>query len=153
MNRCIVKGISETHCRLDDSALGVLGQIGKVLVLGSLLLWAGCSRGSEPKTSAANFSTGGEEAAQITAAPNPVPAGSEKGKTLITWSAGAGHTGEVYLVTRDGTEKLFSGHAPKGRQEAAFITADRDFEFRLYEGKDHSKILASVKVTREKNSP
>jgi hypothetical protein len=88
---------------------------------------------------------------QISASPNPVPAGPHKGKTTITWSAGEGNTGEVYLVTRDGTEKLFGGHARKGQQEAAFINADRVYEFRLYEGKEHAKLLASVNVTREKN--
>ena len=88
---------------------------------------------------------------QISASPNPVPAGPDKGKATITWSAGEGNTGEVYLVTRDGTEKLFGGHARKGQQEAAFINADRVYEFRLYEGKEHAKVLASVKVTREKN--
>ncbi len=88
---------------------------------------------------------------QITAEPNPVPAGPDKGKTTITWNAGPGNTCEVYLVTKDGGEKLFGGIAPRGRQEVAWIAAGGVYEFRMYEGKEHKKLLGSVTVTREKN--
>jgi hypothetical protein len=120
-----------------------------ILVLVSLIAGGGCSSDESVPLGAPSSSAGPE----ISAAPNPVPAGPDKGTTTITWSAGDGKKGEVYLVTRDGTEKLFAGHAPGGRQDAKFITANRAFEFRLYEGKEHTRLLASVTVTREKPNP
>jgi hypothetical protein len=103
--------------------------------------------------SAAEAAEAAAEIPQISASPNPVPAGTDVGKTTITWIAGTEKRGEVYLVARDGTEKLFAGLARRGQQEASFISADRVFEFRLYEGTEHAKLLASVKVTREKRQP
>jgi hypothetical protein len=46
-----------------------------------------------------------------------------------------------------GPEKLFAGLAPRGSQDAAWI-AQGQYEFRLYAGKEHQKVLASVTVTR-----
>lgn len=112
----------------------------------------GCGKGESPASDpTATTSLVATADPQIKAEPNPVPAGTDKGKTTIMWHAGVGKTCEVYLVTRDGGETLFGGHAPKGRQEAPFITAGREFEFRLYEGNEHKKLQGSVKVTREKN--
>jgi hypothetical protein len=85
----------------------------------------------------------------ITAEPNPVPISSGKGSTTISWSAGAGNKGEVYLWTASGGESLFAGEAPKGSQQAGWVSPGGVYEFRLYEGKERKRQLASVKVTGE----
>jgi hypothetical protein len=144
--------IPARQCRQDRAVPGARRLIATFLILSSLIVWGGCS-GDDPNALGGKSSPLGASPAQISASPNPVPAGPDKGTTTITWSAGEGKTGEVYLVTRDGTEKLFGGHARKGSQKASFIRADWVYEFRLYEGKEHAKVLASVKVTREKGNP
>ena len=45
-------------------------------------------------------------------------------------------------------EELFAGLAKKGTQKADWIDAGSTYEFRLYEGKAHKKVLRSVTVTR-----
>jgi hypothetical protein len=118
--------------------------IGLIFVLGSLFLWAGCSGEKDPEPAAG---TGGP---QITASPNPVPAGSEKfGKSMISWDTGDGSIGEVYVSINGAPEKLFAGNRSKSSLEAQFI-GKGEHEFRLYAGKAHEKLLASVKVTRLK---
>jgi hypothetical protein len=89
--------------------------------------------------------------ATITAVPNPVPAQTGKGTTQISWNTGDGSPGQVY-VARDGKpEQLFSQGA-KGSQEAPWIRAGLAYEFRLYAGKEHAQLLASVAVRGEKKS-
>jgi hypothetical protein len=84
----------------------------------------------------------------ISADPNPVPAGAEKqAKTVITWSTGDGSPGEVYVSTNGGAEKLFVANRAKGSHEVPWIRKG-EYEFRLYAGKEHKTVLASVKVTR-----
>lgn len=121
-----------------------------IAVVLSLLNIVGCGK-SEPPPAVQTTPPAVSSDPQISANPNPVPAGPDNGSTTITWNAGPSNTGEVYLVTRDGTEKLFAGASPRGSQEAPFIGTGWDFEFRLYEGNEHKKILASVKVSREKS--
>lgn len=107
---------------------------------------AGCGK-SEAPISSSTVSVGGP---QISAAPNPVPAGSEKfGKTTISWNTGDGSVGDVYVSTGGAPEKLFAGKRPKGSLEAAWI-GKGEYEFRLYAGTDHKKVLATVIVTRLK---
>ena len=104
------------------------------------MLWIGCSRESK------NPSASGRP--QITATPNPVPAGTEKlGTTTITWDTGDGSVGEVYVSDNGKAEKLFAGNRRNGALEAKWI-GKGEYEFRLYAGKEHKTILASVKVTR-----
>ena len=88
-------------------------------------------------------------APSITATPNPVPSGSQAGKTTLTWNTGDGTVGEVYLYVSGQPEKLFTRGA-KGSKDAPWINAGPVYEFRLYAGTDRKKILASVKVTRNK---
>jgi len=86
----------------------------------------------------------------ITATPNPVPAGEGKfGTTTVTWDTGDGSIGEVYVSVNGAAEKLFAGNRSKGSLEAAWI-GKGDHEFRLYAGKEHKTLLASVRVTRNK---
>jgi hypothetical protein len=107
------------------------------LVLVSVL--AGC--GSPETTSAAR--TGPPT---ITANPNPVPAGPEKGTTNITWTTGNGSVGQVY-VSDGKREKLFATGS-EGSKEAPWIQAGITHEFTLYAGKEHKEVLGSVTVTR-----
>ena len=60
-----------------------------------------------------------------------------------------GTVGEVYLWTKSQGEKLFAGASPRGSQNADWIAAGGVYEFRLYEGKEHKRQLASVRVTGE----
>jgi hypothetical protein len=112
-----------------------------------VLLLAGC--GSKTSTTG-NGATGKPTGKpSITATPNPVPAGPEKtGSTTIAWETGDRSKGEVYMSRDGGPEKLFAGLAPRGSQKAAWI-GKGVYEFRLYAGKEHQTVLASVKVTRE----
>ena len=109
-----------------------------------LLACAGCSQSKTTPPAAA------VSAPSITASPNPVPAGPGKfGTTTITWDTGDGSLGDVYVSVNGAPEKLFAGQRKKGSLEAAWI-GKGDHEFRLYAGKEHKTVLASVKVTRSK---
>ena len=88
--------------------------------------------------------------ATITASPNPVPipAKADKGPTVISWNTGdPTREGEVYACNlSNNKENLFAGLAPSGSKEAPWIPKAGAFEFRLYEGKEHKKVLAAVTV-------
>jgi hypothetical protein len=117
-----------------------------IVIVGALLI-AGCS-GSDLKTRTTPVQyaapAGG---ATITATPNPVPVTTAKGSTTIAWSTGDTSQGEVYLATSKQPEILFGGLAPHGSQAAPWISKGGKYEFKLYAGKDHAKVLASVVVT------
>lgn len=86
----------------------------------------------------------------IVANPNPVPpGGSQLGTTTISWDTGDKTVGDVYVSANGGEEKRFAGNRPRGSQEAKFIGRSQ-YVFRLYAANDHSKVLASVTVTRGK---
>ena len=51
------------------------------------------------------------------------------------------------MATAGQTEMLFGGLAPHGSQAAKWIGKGGKYEFKLYAGKEHSKVLASVTVT------
>ncbi|MEP6822762.1 MAG: hypothetical protein ABI946_10480 [Chthoniobacterales bacterium] len=84
--------------------------------------------------------------ATITADPNPVPAGGELGETTIAWDTGSDETGEVYVTKNGGPEKLFASSA-SGSHVVPWISKKTRFQFLLYEGTDHKKLLAKVQVT------
>ena len=121
----------------------------RYLVLTALLICAGCSGDSEPAPLGARPSSGGKAAPQITATPNPVPADSTT--TTITWDTGDGTAGEVYVSPNGAAEKRFAGARKQGSQDATWIRQG-EYEFRLYAGKEHKTMLASVKVTRAKSN-
>jgi hypothetical protein len=115
-----------------------------VVCLAVLLICAGCSQGKAPPPAAT------ASPPSITASPNPVPAGPTKfGTTTVTWDTGDGSLGDVYVSVNGAPEKLFAGQRKKGSLEAAWI-GKGEHEFRLYAGKEHKTVLASVKVTRSK---
>lgn len=85
--------------------------------------------------------------ATITANPNPVPGGAGGGTTTVTWGTGDGTWGQVYLFVEGQREILFVEGAA-GSNQATWINVGPVYDFRLYAGKDHKVLLASVKVTR-----
>jgi hypothetical protein len=87
--------------------------------------------------------------ARITADPNPVPAGSGKGTTTISWDTGDGTPGQVYVERKGQAEKLFA-QGKKGTEKATWIYGGFTYEFRLYAGKEHKQVLARVTVTGQK---
>jgi len=113
-----------------------------VAVIPLVLLFAGC--GSPPTTAA----TKGPPS--ITASPNPVPAGTGKGTSKITWTTGNGKLGQVYVSGDGKPEKLFATGSD-GSQDAPWIRAGVTHEFRLYAGQEHKEVLASVSVTQRKD--
>jgi hypothetical protein len=113
-----------------------------VIPLLAVLLLAGC--GSSVNTAA----TRGPPS--ITATPNPVPAGRDKGTSKIAWTTGNGSVGQVYVSEDGKPEKLFAAGSD-GSKDAPWIRAGVTHEFRLYAGKEHKEVLASVSVTRSAN--
>src|SRR5262249_20798608 len=111
---------------------------------------AGCTQ-SPPDTAPAGGPTSSGKPgapATIKASPNPVPAGATKfGTTTLTWDTGAGNPGEGYVSPNGAPGQWFGGPRAKGSQEAPWI-AKGEYEFRLYAGKEHKTVLATVKVTR-----
>jgi cephalosporin hydroxylase len=108
----------------------------------------GRTRGDEGAGRRSGYSSsGGRVVGELTATPNPVPAGPGQGTTTIDWSTGGDSEGQVYLRVGDEPEQLFA-QAPRGSQGASFILAGPTYEFRLYSGTERERLLASVQVTR-----
>jgi hypothetical protein len=116
----------------------------RCLVLAGLLVVAGCS--GKAMTPTDYVPDEGPTEAWIIATPNPVPAGRGPGKTIVNWYTGDGSPGEVYLSIDGGPEKLFS---TRTSHHEATINTKNEYEFRLYAGTDHTKLLGSVKVSRD----
>lgn len=114
-----------------------------LLVAGAGLV--GCSKAKEP----AKQQLARQEPANITATPNPVPAGGGPGTTTLSWNTGDGSVGQVYVSVDGKPETLFAQDAKKSK-DAAWIRAGATYEFRLYAGLDRAKLLNKVVVTREK---
>lgn len=85
---------------------------------------------------------------KITASPNPVPSGPNPGTVKVTCDLGEETMGEVY-VSINGEEEKRVFTVQTGRQ-LPWINSGGTYEFRLYRGTNHSEILSSVKVTKEK---
>jgi hypothetical protein len=114
------------------------------------LLTGGCSKSrpnmvpvvsSDPKMDAAAT----VEQARLTAAPNPVSVQSALGKTTITWSVRDGGAGQIYVARDGGPEQLVTQGA-EGREEVAWIEPGSVYDFRLYAGLEHKRMLTSVTV-------
>ena len=116
-----------------------------VAFAGALFL-ASCDRPAPDLASSSPVAS----APSLTAEPNPVPAGEGPGKTKITWRTGSDTSGEVYVATDGGEETLFVRDS-EGSADAPWITTGSTYEFRLYEGRDHKKLLAKATVTRARN--
>ncbi len=109
-----------------------------------LSLGAGCGRSG---TSASHSK---KRSPIITAMPNPVPPGPGQGTTTVAWDTGDGEPGEVYVAVTNSEEKLFWRSA-KGSRDAPWISPGVVYEFRLFRGTNHTDLLASVQVTKNRN--
>jgi hypothetical protein len=116
----------------------------RCLLLVGLVGIAGCS--GQATTPTDYVPDEGPSEAWIIATPNPVPAGRGPGKTIINWYTGDGSPGEVYVSIGGDPERLFSTRP--SHHEATINTSD-EYDFRLYAGTDHAKLLAAVKVSRD----
>lgn len=83
---------------------------------------------------------------QLTAVPNPVPAGLGTGRTTISWRTAAGEHGEVYVSVDGGEEKLLATGV-EGSADATWIRQGARYDFRLY-ANDKRNLLATTTVTR-----
>jgi len=81
----------------------------------------------------------------LVATPNPVPAGSEPGKTELRWSTADGTVGEIFVSIDNGPEILFA-RDPQGLRQANWIRAGSAYVFRLYRIGNPRTLLASVDV-------
>jgi hypothetical protein len=83
--------------------------------------------------------------ALLTANPNPVPAGQQLGRTMISWDTTDGRVGKIYVSVNGGQEALFSD-GQCGSAPADWINAGSNYEFRLYSS-DRTELLAKLAVT------
>ena len=119
-----------------------------IAILLPLFFFAACGPSKNPEANASAASPAAS-AATITASPNPVTTGEGPGTTTITWNTGDGTTGQVYVSEDGGPERLFTA-GPTGSLPAPWIQAGKTFEFRLYAGTEHTKVLAKTQVTGRK---
>ena len=161
MRNIFLKFTNEANGKTKLSSGGVLARL-EVFLICAILLFASCTRtqtttpnsnsmGAEvnanrtPPSSTEDTKT--KSVSQLTASPNPVPFGPEFGITKISWDTGDGSWGQVYVSANGEAETLFM-QGPKGSADAAWIGTGGTYEFRLYAGQEHKKLLASIKVTR-----
>ena len=122
-----------------------------IAIVVTCLLLAACEKHAESTAgtttpAAAAASPIARTGPRITAAPNPVPAGSGAGTTTIKWTTADGTTGNVFVSEAGAEEKPFTS-GPTGSSDAPWIQIGVNYEFRLYNS-DHTKLLAKVTVTR-----
>lgn len=86
-----------------------------------------------------------ENNAFLRATPNPIVSPTGKGSTTIDWRCDSPDA-RVYLSVDGGAEQIFSS-GMVGHQEVPWISAGPVYEFRLYEGAERTRRLASVAVT------
>jgi hypothetical protein len=118
-------------------------------VLSPLFFFTACNPSKNPEANVSPASPAASAAATITASPNPVPAGEGAGTATITWNTGDGTAGQVYVSVDGGPEAIFSGRS-SGSVAAPWIQAGKTFEFRLYAGTEHARVLAKTEVARGK---
>ena len=104
----------------------------------------GCGRPSPDSTSPpAPHGNAAVVGVVLRADPNPVPGGTEMGKTTITWQTGSEAVADIYYV--NGKEETLFASGPKGSKEAPFIRPGSN-EFRLY-NQGQKKLVAQLMVT------
>jgi ABC-type transport system substrate-binding protein len=119
-----------------------------IAILLPLFLFAACGPSKNPEANATAGSSAAS-AATITASPNPVTVGEGPATTTVTWNTGDGTAGQVYVSVDGGPEAVFA-FGPSGSNAASWIQAGKTFEFRLYAGAEHTKVLAKTQVTARK---
>jgi hypothetical protein len=119
-----------------------------IAILLPLFFFAACGPSNSPEANASAASPAAASAT-ITASPNPVTIGEGPGTTTVTWNTGDGAPGQVYVSEDGGPERLFAEGSP-GSVSVPWIAAGKTFEFRLYAGTEHAKVLAKTQVTAHK---
>jgi hypothetical protein len=119
-----------------------------IVILLPLLFFAACGPSKNPEANAPAASPAAS-GATIAASPNPVTTGEGSGTTTVTWNTGDGTIGQVY-VSEDGAPETLFAAGPTGSVPAPWIHAGKTFEFRLYAGTEHTKVLAKTQVTGQK---
>ena len=118
-------------------------------ILLPLFFFAGCNLSTAPEAEEALPTSPGASVANITASPNPVSVGEGPGTTTITWNTGDGSVGQVFVSENGAPDRIFAS-GPSGSVAAPWIRAGTSFEFRLYVGTEHAKVLAKTQVTAHK---
>jgi hypothetical protein len=86
----------------------------------------------------------------LLAFPNPVPAGTGQGTTVISWIVPSGAAGQVWVSIDAAPETLFA-QGPNGAVFAPWIEAGRSYLFSLYVGTSHGgPPLRTMTVVRER---
>jgi hypothetical protein len=81
----------------------------------------------------------------ITAARDPVPTDRGTWRVTVSWSAGAGGSGEVWVSQNAAPEARFSA-AGEGSQVADWVQSGAEYHFRLYADAARERLLASTVV-------
>ena len=118
-------------------------------ILLPLLFFAGCNPSTAPEAEEAPPTSPGASGATITASPNPVSIGEGTGTTTVTWNTGDGSAGQVFVSENGAPDRMFAS-GPSGSVAAPWIQAGITYEFRLYAGTEHTKMLAKTQVTGQK---
>ena len=90
--------------------------------------------------------------ASLIAFPHQVPVSRDMGVTEITWNTGDGSEGELY-VSKDGEAEKCFVTGPRGSKQVPWILAGSSYEFRLYAGTEHKRLLNEVRVSGIKIPP
>ncbi len=132
--------------------VATLDNVMKTLLIAVLSLGLFSCRPSHSSSTAADSTAPSTETSRgsgdISADPNPARGEGKLGETTIAWDTKGRKSGEVYVSKGDGPEKLF-GSGSSGSKKVNWISATAPYEFRLYEGTDHRRLLSKVQVTHK----
>jgi hypothetical protein len=119
--------------------------VAAVCLMFAALFVIGCGRPSPDSTASSQTSANDATVTGVVlrADPNPVPGGTEMGKTTIFWQTGSETVADIYYVS--GTDETLFASGPRGSKEAPFIRPGSN-EFRLYNQGQH-KLVAQLIVT------
>src|SRR5205807_2199630 len=81
--------------------------------------------------------------------PDQVPISGKLGFTEIMWNTGGCSEGQVY-VSVDGEPETLFANGPRGSKRASWIVAGQSYQFRLYAGTEHIRLLKEVGVVGTK---
>ena len=116
-----------------------------------LFFFAACGPSKNPEANSSSAASPAAGAATIAASPNPVTTGEgSRVPSTITWNTSDGcYRPGLCLGGWQTRETLFT-EGPTGSASAPWIQAGKTFEFRLYAGTQHNKVLAKIQVTGRK---
>lgn len=115
------------------------------------LFVAGCGRPSSDSTESSSLAAPANDApvgVVLRADPNPVPGGTETGKTTIIWQTGSEAVADIYSVS--GTEETLFASGVKGSKEASVRPGSN--EFRLYNAGQHKLVAQLIVAMPESTS-